>query len=454
MKDSKFIREIKLLINFVRSYGIQHLDYHVDINSLSSIEINERNEIIKKIHTGFFLAQNNVIRLLTKVLNEQKELKKQLKESRRNHDEQSSKEYEKKLNKAKYQECTLRKIMDSIAWQIFNYDLSSIRRLYTGNRCIDITDSNLMSEIDFIDSHKEHNPTDFVLINDLTSFLQIGDITIVNKDKKTQIVELKTGKVNNEILDIINDFSTNLCPQKLSYTLASKDEKFIKQLRRDIKQMQKAANVESILNTGEGFDNVLEQNIKIIQEEIELDTFSGQLSSLIKKCQKKNYAISIIENCLCIGVYNTNKFPSTAFDVWINPLKFKTPVFDLKQSLTIPLAYPLFLHPFSENILADIVSGDIVIKMAINIEALFKKFEEKGLKAKWLSQKETARINTRLKGANHLYMIDGCGISIEKDGKSYFLFDGLILRMFSNLNTPSAIVKYVLSTFDYTTDEK
>ncbi len=449
MKDSKFIREIKLLINFVRSYGIHHLDYYVDVNSLSPIKTDKQNEIIKKIHNGFFLAQENVIRLLTKVLMEQKELKKELKESRRNRDEIAIKEYENKLNKVKYQECTLRKIMDSIAWQIFRYDLSSIRRLYNGNTCIDITDSNIVSEIEYINSHREHNPVDFVLINDLTSFLQVGDITIVSKDKKIQIVEMKRGKVNNEILNIINDFSTNPCPRKLYYTLENKDKKFMEQLKRDLKQMQNAINVDNIFKKGEGIDNVLGKNVKIIQEEIELNTFDRELLNLIEKCKKNNYAISIIEDCLFIGVYNTNKFPSNIFDAWVNPLKIKTPIFDLRQSLTIPLAYPLFLHPFSDNILADIVSGDIVIKMTMNIEALLKKIESKGLKIRWLSKRETARINTQLKGANHLFMMDGCGISIENDDNSYFLFDGLLLRIFSSFNIPSAIVEYILATFNY-----
>lgn len=77
----------------------------------------------------------------------------------------------------------MRKSMDSIAWQLFNYDITVMRRLYYGQELIDITDSNLDSELYYIDEYVKENPEGFVLISDLTSFIQVGDIVTFTPQK-------------------------------------------------------------------------------------------------------------------------------------------------------------------------------------------------------------------------------------------------------------------------------
>ncbi len=107
------------------------------------------------------------------------------------------------MDKIKYQEMVVRKAMDSIAWQILKYDLTVMRRLYQGHELIDITDSNLESELRYIDKYLEENPTGFVLISDLTSFVQVGDVVNLSLQKGMQIIELKEGKKNGEIFQIM-----------------------------------------------------------------------------------------------------------------------------------------------------------------------------------------------------------------------------------------------------------
>ncbi len=54
---------------------------------------------------------------------------------------------------------------------------------YTTDELIDITDSNLDSELYYIDEYVKENPEGFVLISDLTSFIQVGDIVTFTPQK-------------------------------------------------------------------------------------------------------------------------------------------------------------------------------------------------------------------------------------------------------------------------------
>ena len=152
MKIIKFERELKVLINYIREYGIQHIG---EISNPSDILNNENkwSEFAQAVHKGFYLAQNRSIILIKQVLTERKYQIQKLKEARRGREKEKCNEITNVLNQLKYQEMCLRKIMDSIAWQILGYDLSQLRRLYYGQELIDITDSNLESEVSFVDEY-------------------------------------------------------------------------------------------------------------------------------------------------------------------------------------------------------------------------------------------------------------------------------------------------------------
>lgn len=316
MNDTKFSRELKSLIWYVRGYGIQHISF--DINSINGFtKENEKiEEFLTQVHRGFYLAQDRVTYLLKKVLLEQKELKKTISQVRCRHEKDKEQEIKQSLNNVKYQERVLRKVMDSIAGQIFNYDLTTLRRLYYGQELIDITDSNLNSEISFIKNYVRDNSYVFALISDLTSFIQIGDIITLSKNKGIEILELKEGTINEKISEVIDEAVKVQCPKYLQLRLETENESFIKHFERNVNQIFRAHKVIETISKGYGTDLNTGQKIRIIQDEIELDTFTDTVNKLSEDCNKKGYSISVIEGCLLIGVYDVGKFPSCAFDAW------------------------------------------------------------------------------------------------------------------------------------------
>lgn len=353
MKNIVFERELKTLINGVRSYGIEHCLEREKAALFQDSE--EQKNFVIQVHKGFFMVQNNAIFMLKKILKEQKALKSDLKQARREHNKKRAQEIDASLRTVKYQEMVVRKSVDSIAWQLFGYDITIMRRVYYGQELIDITDSNLESEQFYIERYIEENPEVFVLISDLTSFIQVGDV----------------------------------------------------------------------------------------------GTFTDVVKELLGECTKKGHAISVVDGCLLIGVYETKRFPSGAFDVWARSLDIKMPVVDLRHGMFDPLGYPIFLHPFKNDDILAIIQGRKVVKMTIDINAWLNTFTNDGIKWRWLSEKETARINTKMKGKTGIFSLEKREIELENEkGIKQYIGEGIFSRIFTGLNRPHSMKDFLVTTMD------
>lgn len=447
MKNIVFERELKTLINGVRSYGIEHCLEREKAALFQDSE--EQKNFVIQVHKGFFMVQNNAIFMLKKILKEQKALKSDLKQARREHNKKRAQEIDASLRTVKYQEMVVRKSVDSIAWQLFGYDITIMRRVYYGQELIDITDSNLESEQFYIERYIEENPEAFVLISDLTSFIQVGDVVTFTPREGLKIGELKEGKVNAEVFQMINDIMQNDCPNYLKCRMGELDTKTKEQFYRDIKQMDRSFKTMSTINEGKGTDLFTRLPVVIDKNEIRVGTFTDVVKELLGECTKKGHAISVIDGCLLIGVYETKRFPSGAFDVWARSLDIKMPVVDLRHGMFDPLGYPIFLHPFKNDDILAIIQGRKVVKMTIDINAWLNTFANDGIKWRWLSEKETARINTKMKGKTGIFSLEKRGIELENEkGIKQYIGEGIFSRIFTGLNRPHSMKDFLVTTMD------
>ena len=449
VNKKKFEREVSKLICFVREYGIQHTPVPVE-----KIQKNheDRMQFVQNVHLGFYLAQKNVIRLLTKILTERKQLKGELKVARRNRLKEKISEIGNLIEENKYQEMVLRKVMDAIAWQLFHNDISVLKRFYGGEELIDITDSNLESELLIIDKFLEEDPYCFVLISDLTTFIQVGDLVVFRPDKGLEIYELKDGEKNKQVYDLLKKtINEEIC---LAYELSQHDKYFINQFSRTLKQVAREASVINTINTGKGKDLYTGLETTISQTVVEMDCFDEKVRKLIQQCNKRNHAIGVIEDCLLIGIYKQGKFPLVAFEAWKTALDIKMPTYDMRYSLLDPLAQPLFLLSLPDNAIVDIIMGRTIILMTLNLDDWLETFIKDGYMYHWMSKKQSAR-QTLPRIGNQLFMIDGHGITIKNaQGKVLKLGNESFVRMFSSFYLPSSVRKYQEKVLDEPSQEE
>lgn len=451
MKQKKFEREIKSLVYYLREYGIQHVNVNLD-----DVQRNPQrfSDFIISVHNGFSIAQKIVIENLTSILVEKREAKQALKDANRNKDKEQQAHLSEKVKMLEYQEFTFRKIVDSMAWHFVGFDISSIRRLYLGHNVIDITDSNLESCIRTAETLTNESQGNFALISDLSSFIQVGDLLLINPEEGIKLIELKEGKENEKIGNIIDEYSKNKCARYLYLALENQNPKFKDQFSRYTNQIKTGIEVANVINTGKGVDPSTGINLSIAQNEIELDTFEDVVCDLLRKCSIKGYAISVIDECLLLGVYETSKFSSRAFDIWVNGVKIKTPIFDLRQSIFDPLGFPFFLHNFSANDIINIISGRKVVKMTIDVDVWLKPLTNEGFTYRWMSPKETSRFHQTNRTHKMLAQIEGKGIVVSKDDYSYYIGGGLFTRMFHMFSKPSSILEYIKETYEHSIRHK
>ncbi|WP_095021985.1 hypothetical protein [Bacillus thuringiensis] len=182
----------------------------------------------------------------------------------------------------------LRKTADAIAWQLLNNDITTIRRLYKHIPPVEVFNSNLKHDIEVVENIFRENNTTFPLINDLTSFIQIGDLLVRGYDNpELRLMELKEGKVNQEIEQMIGEYNEFPCDRRLYFQLAEKNAKFHKQFNRFIKQQTRALQTTGIINNGMGKDEITGLDIKISDDVFYTKHFDDDISTMLEDVDKK-----------------------------------------------------------------------------------------------------------------------------------------------------------------------
>lgn len=443
MLDNNFNRELKSILHYVLEYGIKHTSFKVDYGKLSKSK--EKNvEFISNVHIGFMKAQNLIIQNLLQLGKKRDTIKKLIKELNKQKASKESLEKSKyNLKVIEYKESVLRKIADTIAWQLLGFDRTIIRRLYSFTSQVEIFNSNLKHDLKVVEEIFNSDKTTFPLVNDITSFIQVGDLLVRELDSPDiKLIELKEGKVNDEIAKIVEEYEEIPCDRRLHYQLEDKDEKFKKQFNRYVKQKSTALNKAKIINTGSGTDEVTGLNIQTVKETFYTEHFDEVVASMMKEVDKRNYSLRTIDGCLIVGVYNTSKMSiHTGFDMWKESVGIDFPTIDLRSSVSSPLSYPLFLHPFSINDKVKLINGEKVIYMSLDIDKWLKMFEDKEVNVNILSKKQTARFNTT-QVHSKVFEHKGQAIEIEYKNVKQMLSDGIFERMFNQFLRPSSAIEF------------
>ncbi|WP_252504050.1 hypothetical protein [Sporosarcina sp. Marseille-Q4943] len=436
MLDVKFQKEIKSILFFALEYGIKH----VEINKNKKPPI----ELIGKVHKGFMKAQNLIIQNLLILGKEKRKLKDRLKVSRRNRETNLIKTLEDKIKSIEYKESIIRKIADSIAWTILNFDSTKVKRLFLNNPQVEVYNSNLSHEIRVVEDIFQNNEFNFALLTDITSFIQIADLMILDSESKSiGFAELKEGRINEEISNTLDLFLKTNCEFALFQTIKDKDDKYIKQMKRFINQEVKNTEVVKTINSGEGKDIATGYNVFISEEVFEPVFFENTVRDMLKEVQKKKFALRSIDDCLIIGVYNTKDIPiHTAFEGWKKSCGIGFPTIDFKVFLNDPTAKPMFLCDFSINDKVKILSGEIYILMSLDFNKWISMLKKANINVRLLTKKETERIN-KVPDIIKPFEYNGQAIQIEYEGGVETLGGGIFEKMFNQFFRPTSIIEFI-----------
>src|SRR5690606_26016656 len=324
-----------------------------------------------------------------------------------------------------FRQLVYRKLADSIAWQLIKGQHYVARRLFINQPPPVINSSNISDVIKRVNELNKDEQS-FALISDLTSFIQIGDI-LWKTPKGLSIIEAKEGEKNEtarELLDYLN------LPEETDYDKVFPpyfNPKMKEQIKRMHRQDVRATRAVDVINNSIGKDPVSGKPMFITEVTSELDYYYDDIERLINDSKEKDWAYDVIDECLHIGAYRNNwtSYGSSVLEYIVKQITAK----DIKSiallnNLNIQITEPLFLKPFDNKTILELLSGEVMIYMVLDYEQIIKKFNAQGVKANWSSKKETHKIKDGDPYSREIITLDNQAINISYNNHSLHLGSG------------------------------
>lgn len=395
-------------------------------------------ESVRIVHRGFKKAQILIINGLLQIQSEIKRAKEQLKETRR----QKSDKKElclAKVNILEYKETILKHLADTIFWHLIEGKLYIARRFYQnapGSK--NLEDTNYKSVMLVADKINE-KPDNFVLLTDITSYVQIGDLVGVINGKR-KLIEVKEGERNNEILEDINAVNNSDLPICEFFEKYKERPKDVEQIRRILKQEIVANDEINIINTDSGHDPVTDRNIKIYTPKEATPYFYDELLDLEKQLMTRNFwAYTVVDSCLHIGLYK-NKWKMLGRPLLETIAKDQNIEHKLivdARSVMKTMDCPLLFLPFSRQLIIDILLGKVLMFLMLDIDKFMKLFDYYGTTCSWTSRKEATMLNESTKNL-YLYLNGNRAIKMKNvHGVESIMTMGVLAKILFNHIRPT-----------------
>ncbi|AZA52117.1 hypothetical protein [Chryseobacterium sp. G0201] len=391
---------------------------------------------------GFKVGQKKILLELRQLQEKSKEVQQELKIARQERNKELVEEILIKVKTIEYQESIFKNLADSIAWQMVNGEHYLYRRLYTGEEGVkDLLDKSFEYVINFSDQVNA-DPDAFCLISDITNNIQLGDCLITDKEG-IKVSEIKSGHMNFKALDIIAErklTDDNFDEKKLSDEF---DGKFMKQIKRMVVQKGKTDRAAKIVQDHKGPDpKYKDTTIFIVENDFTLETYHGDLISLSKQLETKDWAYTSVGAIVHVGMYKNDwRIPG---QFTLKQLCDPFPFVDLMASRGILICEPIFLKPFSEDIIMDIVFGRMKVYIGIDYNNFIKFSNDLGVKASWSAPKELQKyLEDYPHDRREIFSFENKGIKIEIDGNEIFVGHGFFTKiLFDHFLPETMILKY------------
>lgn len=339
------------------------------------------------------------------------------------------------------EELLFRKLMDAIAWQTLGQQTYIARQLYRDQplkRWNEITGRENLVNAARHEQGKDF--TRFVMINDLTTLIQTGDLLISQPlEHRYDLIELKEGDANREAQELL--FAKGGPSKEAIDAFFTKyGRKGFKQLERIKNQALRMMHVRDIVNKGESHDPDRKQTITVPEETLQLENYDLQLSDLLDEARTKGSAVAIIEECLYVGIFRQERLlaGSKSYRSWLRRMGFheQYPSRDLLSAMVIPFVPPLFSREFHRDNVLDLLFGRSAVLLGLHLDKFMELAAKNGLPMFWSSRKEAAKVNSSRIGLK----VDNRVLQAGEGDRKLAVGGGIADKIFYHGLTPTSAI--------------
>ena len=431
-----FENRIRHIFRYVAEFGIQKMPIHLLGRAPTE---SEKQKYKALVHFGFRLGQKKIVE---EILNLQKinaEVRDKIKEANKIKNKEMKQMLSWTASQLEFDIQILRHFADFIVWQIIGGHHFKARALYSGNRSRpDLLNTNLESVLLSVEQFHLMNRASFALITDLTSFVDVGDIIWMGYDS-FKIVEVKTGPKQERVTRLVNkilDFDYTIVNEDLEGITSS----MMDQAKRTIAQLQKGRAATSFINTERGDDPFTGDKRKVFETSASQDRYFKQLVELLDSAIKVGESAGFVEGIIKIGVYQPHKIPKGLdFSRSSYVTAGNTILTNYITQIFVPIREPLFFKPIGKEHIFNLLFEKLTVIIAIDLDKLIEFFNQGGLKATWLSRKESFQYKEKKKTKHRPFFFNDQVIQLQSGEVTLVLGDQFLVRLTYDNLLPSAL---------------
>jgi len=235
--------------------------------------------------------------------------------------------------------------------------------------------------------------------NDATRCLDISDITLFSP-RGISFVELKTGKVNEQIFDMMGKTSRDRILTELDTFFEKYGKKGMQQIDRIIRQEDRSSKLVELSKHDDVIDPFLDAKRIAITPHQPLKGYDAELSPLFEELRSRDFVAHSIDNCLHVLALNRQRgigiekgreiIRQHLQDKMCRPnnegVDCREVIISLQSSFDYPTAMPIMLRPWSSEDIARISLGHTEVYFGFDVNAWAKHLRSSRLA--WSSKRE------------------------------------------------------------------
>ena len=352
-----------------------------------------------------------------------------------------------------------RRINDSLVWQLFAGQRHVVKRLCLYRERGPLVAANADSALAVLEI-LNGEPLVIAFWNDATSCVDIGDIIKFDESSRSfSLIELKEGRVNKEIIDLITQGVDEGIYSRLNAFYERYGDPGIKQVERVVRQAVRSNQAVSLMQHEKGTDPVTGKEMEI-QELATPDSFyDAELAEVIARAMDRGSAVTVVDGCLWIYADFAPRLTLTEIqNRCANSLLRENPALEeglsrafrakdarravlLSQGLYYPVSRPPFLRNVDPELIVATTCGNFRTRVWLYLDwdAFARVAEGSGGVFSWSTEKEARRERSAPR-VMRMELVDGklpkitvgeVGFGITGANMVQMMFDGLTPRTFA-----------------------
>lgn len=449
----KFLKQYQSVLRMALTSGVPVLTSWGEPKYPPKLSSKQKIDFYKACHRGFDRAQNFIFERLCEI-----------------DKDDSIKDYEKR-----FRSLLLRKVMDSIAFHLFQGQIHVMRRLilhdFPNFVDLEVTKETLMYANEL---NKESRLT-FAVVSDMATFIHIGDIIRIDfRDKpKVEIIELKSGKCNSVISDFLDNFLNSDETINVIKQCKLIPKKYKKQAVRMMKQRVRLAQVEEVLSKEKGIDIKLKKPIRFSTYTHIVSEYDDILNNICNQANEDGIAAGVVNDCIhifcatgisklncyrniqqiishCISMHRRDRPEILEMDEKLQKYITLKEIFRIIDPISLNLntcaCKPLPLWGISPDNLIKIVDGKLGILFVFDISGFFYNLEDIGFSVRLSSRRETDNVIKEF-GKFNVPTWGNRLVKIDAGHGEITLLSGTFNRIINSLQSPRSLLQsYIKET--------